>query len=145
MKILWSVGLYCSSNRLQVNKVSGSSSIRHSAKLAKTASEAEDCWSRQGHCGILRQRWCWQKHRRRYVANLQYAILDICDRLISEIANLSLAFARLGYRAGILDTDIFGPSIPTLFDLSGEPRLSNSKKAIIACMLFLLIHFKTIN
>lgn len=79
------------------------------------------------------------------MAKLQYAVLDIYDRLISEIANLSLAFARLGYRAGILDTDIFGPSIPTLFDLSGEPRLSNSKKANIACMLFLLIHIKTIN
>ncbi|PNP60403.1 hypothetical protein THARTR1_00427 [Trichoderma harzianum] len=45
-------------------------------------------------------------------------------------ANLSLAFARLGYRAGILDTDIFGPSIPTLFDLSGEPRLSNNNQLI---------------
>ncbi|KAF4979553.1 hypothetical protein FZEAL_4257 [Fusarium zealandicum] len=45
-------------------------------------------------------------------------------------ANLSLAFARLGYRAGILDTDIFGPSIPTLFDLSGEPRLSNKNQLI---------------
>ncbi|KAF5027640.1 hypothetical protein F66182_266 [Fusarium sp. NRRL 66182] len=45
-------------------------------------------------------------------------------------ANLSLAFARLGYRAGILDTDIFGPSIPTLFDLSGEPRLSNRNQLI---------------
>lgn len=39
-------------------------------------------------------------------------------------ANLSLAFARLGYKSGILDVDIFGPSIPTLFNLSGEPRLS---------------------
>ncbi|KAG7130694.1 Iron-sulfur protein IND1 like [Verticillium longisporum] len=39
-------------------------------------------------------------------------------------ANLSLAFARLGYRSGILDVDIFGPSVPTLFNLSGEPRLS---------------------
>lgn len=41
-------------------------------------------------------------------------------------ANLALAFARSGLRSGILDTDIFGPSIPTLFNLSGEPRLSTS-------------------
>ncbi|KAH8729456.1 P-loop containing nucleoside triphosphate hydrolase protein [Ilyonectria robusta] len=45
-------------------------------------------------------------------------------------ANLSLAFARLGYRTGTLDTDIFGPSIPTLFDLSGEPRLSTNNQLI---------------
>ncbi|KAH9890187.1 P-loop containing nucleoside triphosphate hydrolase protein [Xylariomycetidae sp. FL2044] len=45
-------------------------------------------------------------------------------------ANLSLAFARMGYRSGILDTDIFGPSIPTLFDLSGEPRLSANNQLI---------------
>ncbi|KPM42886.1 hypothetical protein AK830_g3660 [Neonectria ditissima] len=45
-------------------------------------------------------------------------------------ANLALAFARFGYRAGILDTDIFGPSIPTLFDLSGEPRLSSNNQLI---------------
>jgi len=40
--------------------------------------------------------------------------------------NLALAFARRGLRSGILDTDIFGPSIPTLLNLSGEPRLSAS-------------------
>ncbi|CAJ2505188.1 Uu.00g125820.m01.CDS01 [Anthostomella pinea] len=45
-------------------------------------------------------------------------------------ANLSLAFARMGYRSGILDTDIFGPSIPTLFDLSGEPRLSSNNQLL---------------
>ncbi|ORY62597.1 P-loop containing nucleoside triphosphate hydrolase protein [Pseudomassariella vexata] len=45
-------------------------------------------------------------------------------------ANLSLAFARLGHRTGILDTDIFGPSIPTLFNLSGEPRLSHNNQLI---------------
>ncbi|RDA84310.1 hypothetical protein CP532_4794 [Ophiocordyceps camponoti-leonardi (nom. inval.)] len=45
-------------------------------------------------------------------------------------ANLSLAFARLGFRAGILDADVFGPSIPTLFDLSGEPRLSSNNQLV---------------
>ncbi|KAJ9640521.1 hypothetical protein H2199_006060 [Coniosporium tulheliwenetii] len=41
--------------------------------------------------------------------------------------NLALSFARSGLRSGILDTDIFGPSIPTLLNLSGEPRLSSSQ------------------
>jgi len=43
--------------------------------------------------------------------------------------NLALSFARSGLRSGILDTDIFGPSIPTLLGLSGEPRLSESMHA----------------
>ncbi|KAL1841873.1 hypothetical protein VTJ49DRAFT_6472 [Mycothermus thermophilus] len=46
-------------------------------------------------------------------------------------ANLSLAFARLGLRTGLLDTDIFGPSIPTLFNLHGAaPRLSASDQLL---------------
>jgi len=44
--------------------------------------------------------------------------------------NLALAFARSGYRSGILDTDIFGPSVPTLLNLSGEPRLSSNNQLI---------------
>ncbi|KAH0130235.1 P-loop containing nucleoside triphosphate hydrolase protein, partial [Aureobasidium melanogenum] len=45
--------------------------------------------------------------------------------------NLALAFARSGLRSGVLDTDIFGPSIPTLLDLEGnEPRLSANNQLI---------------
>ncbi|KAL9604671.1 MAG: hypothetical protein Q9219_000391 [cf. Caloplaca sp. 3 TL-2023] len=44
--------------------------------------------------------------------------------------NLALAFARAGHRTGILDTDIFGPSIPTLLALSGEPRLSENSQLL---------------
>lgn len=43
------------------------------------------------------------------------------------LVNLALAFARRGIRTGILDTDIFGPSVPTLLNLSGEPRLDESQ------------------
>ncbi|KAL9071178.1 MAG: hypothetical protein Q9161_004355 [Pseudevernia consocians] len=38
--------------------------------------------------------------------------------------------ARHGHRSGVLDTDIFGPSIPTLLNLSGEPRLSANNQLI---------------
>ncbi|KAI4202439.1 MAG: hypothetical protein LQ346_001997 [Caloplaca aetnensis] len=45
--------------------------------------------------------------------------------------NLALSLARLGHRTGILDTDIFGPSIPTLLNLSGEqPRLSEKNQLL---------------
>ncbi|KAI9834044.1 MAG: hypothetical protein M1819_003329 [Sarea resinae] len=45
--------------------------------------------------------------------------------------NLALSFARRGLRSGVLDTDIFGPSIPTLLNLSGqEPRLSENNQLI---------------
>ncbi|KAL5612406.1 hypothetical protein BROUX41_000067 [Berkeleyomyces rouxiae] len=45
-------------------------------------------------------------------------------------ANLSISFAHMGFKAGILDVDIFGPSIPTIFNLGGEPRLSEHNQLV---------------
>lgn len=36
-------------------------------------------------------------------------------------ANLTMALARAGHRVGLLDADIYGPSIPTMFGVSGRP------------------------
>ena len=39
----------------------------------------------------------------------------------SVATNLAMALLRLGYRVGLLDADIYGPSIPTMLGVSGRP------------------------
>jgi len=41
--------------------------------------------------------------------------------------NLALGLAAQGWRVGLLDADIYGPSIPRLLGLSGKPQLENGK------------------
>lgn len=41
--------------------------------------------------------------------------------------NLSLALARLGHRVGLVDGDIYGPSLPTLMGEKGKPAVHNHK------------------
>lgn len=42
-------------------------------------------------------------------------------------ANLAVAFAQSGLKTGLLDADIYGPSLPTLFGLSGRPEIIDGK------------------
>ena len=41
--------------------------------------------------------------------------------------NLALALAKLGLKAGLLDADIYGPSVPRLLDIREKPRSRDGK------------------
>jgi len=43
-------------------------------------------------------------------------------------ANLTLALGRAGARVGLLDADMYGPSIPTMFGVMGRPTSADGQK-----------------
>jgi ATP-binding protein involved in chromosome partitioning len=44
--------------------------------------------------------------------------------------NIAAALARTGAKVGLMDTDVYGPSIPTMFDLFERPNITTQKKLI---------------
>lgn len=46
-------------------------------------------------------------------------------------ANFAVALAQVGYKVGLLDADVYGPSIPRLFGIENEKLQWNSKNKII--------------
>jgi len=45
--------------------------------------------------------------------------------------NIAVALAMQGYRTGLVDTDIYGPSVPVMFGVEGDkPRVNDQRKIV---------------
>ena len=45
-------------------------------------------------------------------------------------ANLAIALSQLGQKVGLLDADVYGPSLPRLFSIGDKPGVTSEKKLI---------------
>jgi ATP-binding protein involved in chromosome partitioning len=65
------------------------------------------------------------------VPNVKHVVLVMSGKggvgKSTTATNLALALARSGYRTGLLDADIYGPSIPTMLGVNGRPVSADGK------------------
>ena len=45
-------------------------------------------------------------------------------------ANLAIMLAKMGFKVGVLDADIYGPSIPKMLGINEKPKISKDKRFI---------------
>lgn len=45
-------------------------------------------------------------------------------------ANLAVTLAQMGYKTGLLDADVFGPSIPLMMNVSEMPLVNDQNQMI---------------
>jgi ATP-binding protein involved in chromosome partitioning len=44
--------------------------------------------------------------------------------------NIAASLAKQGHKVGLMDTDIYGPSIPTMFNIHDRPNITTKKKLV---------------
>ena len=65
---------------------------------------------------------------RRSIEDEVIQLTPVCiGNQLTVSANLAIALAKLGYKVGLLDTDIFGPSMPKMFGVEEERPYSVHK------------------
>ncbi len=42
--------------------------------------------------------------------------------------NLAVALANMGHTVGLLDADVYGPNVPLMLGVNGQPRMSGADK-----------------
>ena len=66
---------------------------------------------------------------------VEEASLVVAHILLSTV-NLAISLSRLkgGLAVGLLDADVYGPSIPKMMNLRGQPELNRRELPLILCI-----------